>query len=78
VRIDRHPQSVVDVSSREALFGIIQTGFAQRRKMLRRALVPMFGDRTLELLEAAGIDPAARAETIELESWAALARAAEA
>jgi 16S rRNA A1518/A1519 N6-dimethyltransferase RsmA/KsgA/DIM1 with predicted DNA glycosylase/AP lyase activity len=38
----------------------------------------MFGDRTLELLEAAGIDPAARAETIELESWAALARAAEA
>lgn len=78
VRIDRHPQPVVDVSSREALFGIIQTGFAQRRKMLRRALVPLFGDRTLELLEAAGIDPAARAETIELGSWAQLARAAEA
>ncbi len=78
VRIDRHPQSVVDVSSRELLFGIIQTGFAQRRKMLRRALVPLFGDRTLELLEAAGIDPAARAETIELPAWAALARASEA
>lgn len=78
VRIDRHPQSVVDVSSRELLFGIIQTGFAQRRKMLRRALVPLFGDRTLELLEAAGIDPAARAETIELQAWAALARASEA
>ncbi|MSZ29341.1 MAG: 16S rRNA (adenine(1518)-N(6)/adenine(1519)-N(6))-dimethyltransferase RsmA [Actinobacteria bacterium] len=78
VRIDRHPQSVVDVSSRELLFGIIQTGFAQRRKMLRRALVPLFGDRTLQLLEAAGIDPAARAETIELQAWAALARASEA
>ena len=78
VRIDRHPQSVVDVSSRELLFGIIQTGFAQRRKMLRRALVPLFGDRTLQLLEAAGFDPAARAETIELQAWAALARASEA
>ena len=78
VRIDRHPYPTVDVPSREALFEIIQTGFAQRRKMLRRALVPLFGERTLQLLEAAGIDPTARAETIELESWAVLARAAEA
>ena len=78
VRIDRHPQPVAEVPSREALFGIIQTGFAQRRKMLRRALVPLFGERTIEFLEAADIDPAARAETVELQSWAALARVAEA
>lgn len=76
VRIDRHAAPPVDVPSRAALLALVQAGFAQRRKMLRRALVPHLGDRTLAVLEAAGVDPAARAETLDLAAWAALARAA--
>lgn len=76
VRIDRHPHPTVEVPSRTALFALVQAGFAQRRKMLRRALVPHLGDRTVPVLEAAGVDPAARAETLDLAAWAALARAA--
>lgn len=76
VRIDRHASPTVDVPSRDALFALVQAGFAQRRKMLRRALVPHLGDRTVPVLEAAGVDPAARAETLDLAAWAALARAA--
>ena len=50
-------------------------GFATRRKMLRRALIAAFGERTATVLAAAGIDPSARAETLGLDEWAAIARA---
>jgi 16S rRNA A1518/A1519 N6-dimethyltransferase RsmA/KsgA/DIM1 with predicted DNA glycosylase/AP lyase activity len=43
--------------------------------MLRRTLQPTFGDRTVDVLTEAGIDPRARAESLGLEQWAALARA---
>ncbi|MFM7616205.1 MAG: 16S rRNA (adenine(1518)-N(6)/adenine(1519)-N(6))-dimethyltransferase RsmA [Actinomycetes bacterium] len=76
VRIDRHPVPPVTVPSYEGLAAIVAAGFGQRRKMLRRALVPLLGDRTLPILEAAGVDPAARAETLDLAAFAALARAA--
>ena len=76
IRIDRHALAPVSVPSPEALFALVRTGFAQRRKMLRRALQPQLGERTIEVLERAGIDPQARAESLDLEAWAALARAA--
>jgi 16S rRNA (adenine1518-N6/adenine1519-N6)-dimethyltransferase len=64
------------VPSADDLFALVRTGFAQRRKMLRRSLVPMLGDRTPEVLAASGIEPTARAEALGLEQWAALARSA--
>ena len=76
IRIDRHATPPVDVPSPEALFALVRTGFAQRRKMLRRSLQPQLADRTIAVLEDAGIDPRARAEALDLEAWAALARAA--
>jgi 16S rRNA (adenine1518-N6/adenine1519-N6)-dimethyltransferase len=76
VRIDRHAAPPVEVPSYAALEAVVAAGFGQRRKMLRRALVPLLGDRTLPVLEAAGVDPAARAETLDLAAFAALARAA--
>jgi 16S rRNA (adenine1518-N6/adenine1519-N6)-dimethyltransferase len=76
VRIDRHAAPPVAVPSYAALEAVVAAGFGQRRKMLRRALVPLLGDRTLAVLEAAGVDPAARAETLDLAAFAALARAA--
>jgi 16S rRNA (adenine1518-N6/adenine1519-N6)-dimethyltransferase len=71
VRHERPPVAVPDV---DRLFEIVRAGFATRRKTLRRALAPLFGDRSAPLLDAAGIDPSARAETLGLAQWAALAR----
>jgi 16S rRNA (adenine1518-N6/adenine1519-N6)-dimethyltransferase len=53
----------------------VRAGFATRRKMLRRALMTELGARTVATLQAAGVDPSARAETLDLEAWAAIARA---
>jgi 16S rRNA (adenine1518-N6/adenine1519-N6)-dimethyltransferase len=75
VELVRHPDPPVDVPSVEQLFALVRAGFAQRRKMLRRVLRTELGDRTEPALAAAGIDPAARAETLDLATWAALARA---
>jgi 16S rRNA (adenine1518-N6/adenine1519-N6)-dimethyltransferase len=76
VRLDRRAEPPVAVPSADDLFALVRTGFAQRRKMLRRSLVPMLGDRTPEVLAASGIEPTARAEALGLEQWAALARSA--
>jgi 16S rRNA (adenine1518-N6/adenine1519-N6)-dimethyltransferase len=76
VRIDRRPAPPVDVPSPEALFTLVRTGFAQRRKTLRQALAPALGTRTEPVLVAAGIDPRARAETLTLADWARVCREA--
>lgn len=75
VRIVRHSRPPVDVSSTEELFRLVRLGFAQRRKMLRQALRPALGSDATAILETAGIDPTARAETLGLPAWAALAHA---
>jgi 16S rRNA (adenine1518-N6/adenine1519-N6)-dimethyltransferase len=76
VGLDRRAEPPVDVPSPSAMFGLVRSGFAQRRKMLRRSLQPVLGERTIALLESAGIAPTARAETLGLQEWAALARCA--
>ncbi len=76
VLLERRPAPSVDVPSYDALFRLVGAGFAQRRKMLRRALVPVLADRTEAVLIAAGVAPTERAEALDLESWASLARAA--
>jgi 16S rRNA (adenine1518-N6/adenine1519-N6)-dimethyltransferase len=76
IRLERRASPPVDVPSTDRLFTIVRAGFAQRRKMLRSALRPLFGARTESLLTAAGVRHDARAETLGLEEWAALAREA--
>ncbi|HEY8216694.1 MAG TPA: 16S rRNA (adenine(1518)-N(6)/adenine(1519)-N(6))-dimethyltransferase RsmA [Acidimicrobiia bacterium] len=76
VRIDRRRAPPVTVSSPARMFELVRAGFAQRRKMLRRSLRPVLGDRVLDALAAAGIDPRARAETLDLEAWVALSEEA--
>jgi 16S rRNA (adenine1518-N6/adenine1519-N6)-dimethyltransferase len=56
---------------------VTAAAFGQRRKMLRQSLKSLGAD-PLALLEAAGIEPTARAEDIPVEGFAALARALEA
>jgi 16S rRNA (adenine1518-N6/adenine1519-N6)-dimethyltransferase len=66
----------VDVTSAGALFTLVRAGFAQRRKMLRGALRSVLAARTEAVLTAAGVDPRARAESLDLAAWAAVTRAA--
>jgi 16S rRNA (adenine1518-N6/adenine1519-N6)-dimethyltransferase len=52
---------------------LTEAAFGQRRKMLRSTLKPVPG--ALDTLLQLGIDPARRAETLEIEDFVALARA---
>jgi 16S rRNA (adenine1518-N6/adenine1519-N6)-dimethyltransferase len=76
VALDRRPAPPVDVPSPDRLFALVRAGFAQRRKTLRQSLRPLLGDGSADILQAAGIDPRARAEVLGLDEWAALARTA--
>lgn len=75
VRIRRAPNPPVSVPSAERLFALVRAGFGQRRKMLRGALKAELGAEVESVLGAAGIDGRARAETLTLDEWAAIARA---
>jgi 16S rRNA (adenine1518-N6/adenine1519-N6)-dimethyltransferase len=75
VRLVRRARPPVTVPDVDRLFALVRAGFATRRKMLRRALITELGPRTAAVLEAAGVDPSARAETLGLDEWAAIARA---
>lgn len=57
-------------------FALVNAAFAQRRKMIRQALQGVLGplDRTVAVLEAAGIDPTLRAEQLHIEKYLAIAR----
>ena len=77
VLIERRPEPAVEVSDPEAMFALVRAGFAQRRKMLRRSLRETLGDRGPAVFASAGVDPSARAESLDVAAWAALARAAE-
>jgi 16S rRNA (adenine1518-N6/adenine1519-N6)-dimethyltransferase len=76
VQLQRHATPPVAVPSAAALFALVNAGFGQRRKMLRRSLATLLGKRAVPVLLAAGVEPERRAETLDLEQWAALARAA--
>ena len=58
----------------QALQRVTEAAFGQRRKMLRQSLKSL-GRDPLTLLDAAGIDPTARAEEIPVEGFVKLARA---
>jgi 16S rRNA (adenine1518-N6/adenine1519-N6)-dimethyltransferase len=75
VELVRRETPPVDVPSRDRLFELVRAGFAHRRKMLRRTLPAVLGDRTLRVLDEAAVDPRARPESLGLTEWAALARA---
>jgi 16S rRNA (adenine1518-N6/adenine1519-N6)-dimethyltransferase len=74
VMIERRASPAVDLDDPEAMFRLVRAGFGQRRKMLRRSLRAVLDDGADGILERAGIDPRARAESLDVEDWAALAR----
>ena len=72
VRLDRHDVRSVDVD-RAALFALVDKGFGQRRKMLRRSLA---GVVEPQCFDEAGVAPSARPEELTLDQWARLTQCA--
>jgi 16S rRNA (adenine1518-N6/adenine1519-N6)-dimethyltransferase len=71
VRLRRLAHPRVDADP-ESLFRLVEAGFGQRRKMLRRSLASLVEPSAFE---RAGVRPEARAEELGLHDWARLADA---
>lgn len=77
VHFKRHPEP--EGVDREAVFGVVDAAFAQRRKTLRAALGQWAGSpaHAEEILRAAGVDPQLRGERLTIDQFIAIAQAAE-
>ena len=75
VSLRRRAAPAVDPSVVAAadLFRVVRAGFAQRRKMLRRALAGL--NVTPEVFSEAGVDGQSRAEELSVADWGRLAAA---
>jgi len=69
VRLRRWPAPPVP-APRDRLFRLVEAGFGQRRKMLRRSLAGLVDPADFA---AAGVRPEARAEELDLPAWSRLA-----
>lgn len=74
VRLDRREPPATS-ATREQVFAVVDAAFAQRRKMLRSALAPLLGgsEAAVRAIEAAGVDPQARGEALDITSFARIA-----
>lgn len=83
LRLRRRPAPPVEVDSADGLFQVIKAAFLQTRKQLGNSLpggLAALGQRVtreeaVAALNAAGVDPQRRAETVSLAEWAAVYRA---
>jgi len=70
VRLEPYDKPIVDVDDERQFSELVKQAFSQRRKTLRNTLRGLLDANEIT---AAGIDPSARAETLKLEEFAALA-----
>ena len=76
VRVDLYPAPRLAPPLRSTFFRLAKAGFSQKRKTLRNALsagMHWSPEQGGAILQAAGIDPQRRAETLSLEEWETLA-----
>ena len=76
VRIDLYPSPVIPYPILETFFHLAKAGFSQKRKTLRNSFAGGLALKPSEaehLLQAAGLDPRRRAETLNLDEWGRLA-----
>jgi 16S rRNA (adenine1518-N6/adenine1519-N6)-dimethyltransferase len=75
LRVDLYEKPFLSAPQRELFFKVIKAAFSQKRKMLRNTLAAglnLSSEQAVALLEAAGIDPARRAQTVDLVEWRTL------
>ncbi len=78
VRVDLYPQPLIPSEKLALFFRLARAGFGQKRKMLRKSLAAgtsVAVSEAVAKLEAAGIDPQRRAETLSIGEWARLVTA---
>lgn len=76
-RLEVYDRPPVDVPNADIFFRVVKAGFGQKRKQLKNSVAEglhIDAEAAAALLEAAGIDPKRRAETLSLPEWAALTR----
>jgi 16S rRNA (adenine1518-N6/adenine1519-N6)-dimethyltransferase len=76
LKINIYARPVVDVEP-SSFFTLVRAGFSAARKQLVNSISHRLGlpkTDTMTLLQAAGIDPTRRAETLSLEEWGRLWR----
>jgi len=74
IRVGDQPAFEAD---RDKLFRLVKAGFGERRKMLKNSLaggLNMSMELAAELLDAAGLEPTARAQELSLPEWEQLYR----
>jgi 16S rRNA (adenine1518-N6/adenine1519-N6)-dimethyltransferase len=72
LRIDLYTHPHIPAAQLNSFFRLAKAGFSQKRKTLRNALSSGLGwkpDQGTQLLQAAGIDPQRRAETLSVDEW---------
>lgn len=74
VRVQRRPDALPLVERRR-VSAVVDAAFAARRKTLRNNLRSVYGDAGVQALHDAGVDPSARAETLDVGAFVAVARA---
>lgn len=76
VRLERR-EPPRTTASRTEVFAVVDAAFAQRRKMLRSALGTLAGSVEIAeaALRAAGVDPQARGERLDIEAFTRVAEA---
>ena len=74
----RDPPEPAQTVDREQVFVVIDAAFGQRRKTLRAALAGWAGSAAMaeRVLRAAGVDPRARGESLDVAGFASIAEAA--
>jgi len=74
VALDRR-EPPTTTATREQVFAVVDAAFAQRRKMLRSALAGIAGTSAAAVaaIEAAGVDPQARGEVLDVGDFARIA-----
>ena len=74
VRLVRRPAPPT-TASRKRVFAVVDAAFSQRRKMLRSALASIAGSSASasEALIAAGVDPQARGEVLDIAAFSRIA-----
>jgi len=75
IKLENRKTPPVSVKSEDALFKVIRAAFNQRRKTLLNSLssgLSVSKEEMKSILDAAGVDPGARAETLTMEQFAAI------
>jgi 16S rRNA (adenine1518-N6/adenine1519-N6)-dimethyltransferase len=79
VRIDPHPDGPpVPKAEADSFFRVVRAGFSQPRKQVKNSLsagLAVDGAAAVRWLEAAGLDPRARPETLSVGDWVDLYQA---